>query len=45
MNVLTCFLQIFNDFSYFLEKADLTPQELEFLKQEYGIEDEETTEA
>ena len=34
-----------NDFSYFLEKADLTPQELEFLKEEYGIEDEETTEA
>jgi len=34
-----------NDFSYFLEKADITPQELEFLKEEYGIEDEETTEA
>jgi hypothetical protein len=34
-----------NDFSYFLEKADLTPQELEYLKEEYGIEDEETTEA
>ncbi len=34
-----------NDFSYFLEKADVTPQELEFLKEEYGIEDEETTEA
>jgi hypothetical protein len=34
-----------NDFSYFLEKADITPKELEFLKEEYGIEDEETTEA
>jgi len=34
-----------NDFSYFLETADLTPQELEFLKEEYGIEDEETAEA
>jgi len=34
-----------NDFSYFLEKADITPQELEYLKEEYGIEDEETTEA
>jgi len=34
-----------NDFSYFLEKADITPQELEFLKEEYGIEDEETAEA
>ena len=34
-----------NDFSYFLETADLTPQELEYLKEEYGIEDEETTEA
>ena len=33
------------DFSYFLEKADLTPQELKYLKEEYGIEDEETTEA
>ena len=34
-----------NDFSYFIETADLTPQELEYLKEEYGIEDEETTEA
>lgn len=34
-----------NDFSYFLGIADITPQELEFLKEEYGIEDEETTEA
>ncbi len=31
-----------NDFSYFLEKADITPQELEYLKEEYGIEDEKT---
>lgn len=30
-----------NDFSYFLEKADITSKELEFLKEEYGIEDEE----
>ena len=34
-----------NDFSYFLEIADITPQELEYLKEEYGIEDEETTKA
>ena len=34
-----------NDFSYFLEKADITSQELEYLKEEYGIEDEETTKA
>jgi len=34
-----------NDFSSFLEKADITPQELEYLKEEYGIEDEETAEA
>lgn len=34
-----------NDFSYFLEIADITPQELEYLKEEYGVEDEETTEA
>ena len=34
-----------NDFSYFLEKADITSKELEYLKEEYGIEDEETTEA
>ena len=31
-----------NDFSYFLEIADITPQELEYLKEEYGIEDEKT---
>ena len=31
-----------NDFSYFSEKADITPQELEYLKEEYGIEDEKT---
>ncbi len=31
-----------NDFSYFLDTADLTPQELKYLKEEYGIEDEET---
>ncbi len=30
-----------NDFSYFLEKADITSQELKYLKEEYGIEDEE----
>ena len=29
-----------NDFNSFLEDADLTPQELEYLKEEYGIEDE-----
>ena len=34
-----------NDFSYFLGIADITPQELEYLKEEYGVEDEETTEA
>ena len=34
-----------NDFSYFLEKADITSKELEYLKEEYGIEDEETAEA
>ena len=34
-----------NDFSYFLENADLTIKELKYLKEEYGIEDEETTEA
>jgi len=34
-----------NDFSYFLEKADVTSKELEYLKEEYGIEDEETTKA
>ena len=31
-----------SDFNGFLEDADLTPQELEYLKEEYGIEDEET---
>ena len=34
-----------SDFNGFLEDADLTPQELEYLKEEYGIEDEETTKA
>ena len=34
-----------NSFNNFLEEADITPQELEYLKEEYGIEDEETTEA
>ena len=34
-----------SDFNGFLEDADLTPQELKYLKEEYGIEDEETTEA
>ena len=34
-----------NDFSFFIETADLTSKELEYLKEEYGIEDEETTEA
>ena len=34
-----------NDFSYFLDKVDLTLKELEYLNEEYGIEDEETTEA
>jgi len=34
-----------NDFSYFLEKANITSKELEYLKEEYGIEDEETTKA
>jgi len=34
-----------NDFSFFIETADLTPQELEYLKEEYGIEDEETAKA
>ena len=34
-----------NDFSYFLEKVDLTLKELEYLNEEYGIEDKETTEA
>jgi len=31
-----------NDFNSFLEVADITPQELEYLKEEYGIEYEET---
>tara|TARA_R100000988_G_scaffold68080_1_gene34751 strand:+ start:781 stop:1209 length:429 start_codon:yes stop_codon:yes gene_type:complete len=34
-----------NDYSYFLEKVDITWDELEYLKEEYGIEDEETTKA
>ena len=34
-----------NDFNSFLENADLTSKELEYLKEEYGIEDEETTKA
>ena len=34
-----------NDFSFFIETADLTSKELEYLKEEYGIEDEETTKA
>ena len=34
-----------NDFNSFLENADLTIKELKYLKEEYGIEDEETTEA
>ena len=34
-----------NSFNNFLEEADITPRELEYLKEEYGIEDEETTEA
>tara|TARA_R110002020_G_scaffold101356_1_gene238846 strand:- start:143 stop:580 length:438 start_codon:yes stop_codon:yes gene_type:complete len=34
-----------SDFNGFLEDADLTLQELKYLKEEYGIEDEETTEA
>jgi len=34
-----------NDFNNFLEEADITPQELEYLKEEYGIEYEETAKA
>ena len=34
-----------SDYSYFLEKVDITWDELEYLKEEYGIEDEETTKA
>ena len=34
-----------NDFSYFLEKVNITWDELEYLKEEYGIEDEEKTKA
>ncbi len=34
-----------NSFNSFLEEADLTSKELEYLKEEYGIEDEETTKA
>ena len=31
-----------NSFNGFLEEVDLTSKELEYLKEEYGIEDEET---
>ena len=34
-----------NNFNSFLEIADITPQELEYLKEEYGVEDEETAKA
>jgi hypothetical protein len=34
-----------NDFSFFIETADLTSKELEYLKENYGIEDEETAKA
>ena len=34
-----------NSFNGFLEEVDLTSKELKYLKEEYGIEDEETTEA
>ena len=34
-----------NDFSYFLEKVNITWDELKYLKEEYAIEDEETTKA
>ena len=29
-----------NDFSYFLETVDISWEELDYLKEEYGIEDE-----
>ena len=34
-----------NDFNSFLQTEIITEKELEYLKEEYGIEDEETTEA
>jgi hypothetical protein len=34
-----------NDFNSFLQTGTITEEELEFLKEEYGIEDEETAEA
>ena len=34
-----------NDFNNFLQTGIVTEEELEYLKEEYGIEDEETTEA
>ncbi len=34
-----------NDFNNFLEIANLKPKELKYLREEYGIEDEETTKA
>ena len=34
-----------NDFNNFLKTGIVTEEELEYLKEEYGIEDEETTEA
>lgn len=34
-----------NDFNNFLQTGTITEEELEYLKEEYGIEDEETTEA
>ena len=34
-----------NDFNNFLQTGIITEEELEYLKEEYGIEDEETTEA
>ena len=34
-----------NDFNNFLQTGIITEEELEYIKEEYGIEDEETTEA
>ena len=34
-----------NSFNNFLEEVDITSKELEHIKEEYGIEDEETTKA
>ncbi len=34
-----------NSFNNFLEEVDLTSKDLEYLKEEFGIEDEETTKA